>query len=130
MAVDPVLHSHGSYTLYVWTLTSADAIAVPTPVLAMRSDKSVDIHGVSDAAGFNTATVEIHGTLTLTGSDHFKLQNSVPDTQDLSFTAATDKAYLVLPNVARIKPVVTAGAPGATGIIVELLVTSARGFTG
>lgn len=114
----------GFMVLYRWILTSADYIAEPTPPIPHRAEKTVDVHGGAGAAEFNGCSVAIQGDLSLTGAGHFKLLNTIPDTTDLSFTAAAIRPFAILPNVSRIKPVVTSGAPGATGIIVELLVTS------
>lgn len=121
MAVKPEITKVGYAVLYEWVLTSADPVAEPTKLLCERPEKTVDVHGASDAAGFNTARIGIHGTLALFGGT-YKLLNSVPDTQDLSFTAATSKPLTVLPNVSRIKPVVESGTLGATGVRVQLLV--------
>lgn len=126
MAVAPTISFKGSYTRYEWTLTSADQDALPTQPMGSRSDKSVDVHGASTAAGFNGATVEVHGSLDEDAGGTYKLLNTVPDTTTLSFTAASTQIFTILPNVLRVKPVVAAGTVGSTGVTVVLLVTSAQ----
>jgi hypothetical protein len=121
--------SDGYVTLFTMVLTASDFVADPTPPIGHRGEKTIDVNGTSDANGFNGCTVQIHGDLSMSGTGHFKLLNSVPDTTDLSFTAALARSMTILANVNRIKPVITAGAPGVVGITIELLVTSpiARG---
>lgn len=119
MAVASV-QSKGAFTLYTWLLTAADPTASPTPLLGARSEKTV--HVIGAGGDFNGATVTIEGTLSF-ADEHYGLLNSVPDTDDLSFTAQT-RPRIVLPNVTRIKPVVT-GTLAGSGVIVRLLVTSA-----
>lgn len=126
MAVAPTVSMRGSYSRYSWTLTSADQIALPTQPIGSRSDKSIDVHGTSTAGGFNGATVELHGSLDEIEAGTYKLLNTVPDTVTLSFTAAATQIFTILPNVLRVKPVVTAGTVGATGVTVVLLITSAQ----
>lgn len=125
MAVAPTITEQGDYGRYVWVLTSADQIAHPTPPLPGRNEKTIDVRGGAGAAEFNGAVVAIQGTLDLTDTN-FKTLKSVPDTQTLSFSAATDTLYTILPHAVRIKPVITSGTVGATGITIVLVVTSAR----
>ena len=125
VAVQPVVTQHGRFTRYAWTLTATDQVAAPhRGLLGHRGEKSVDVRGAATADGFNGATVEIHGTLD-EADTNYKLLNTVPDTVDLTYTAAATRIRPVLPNAMRIKPVVTAGTVGATGVTVVLLVTSA-----
>jgi hypothetical protein len=126
MAVQPTIARRGTYTVYTWTLTSADQDALPTPPIGGRNEKSVDVRGASTAAGFNGATVEVHGSLDESEAGTYKLLNTLPDTLTLSFTAASTQIYPILPHVLRVKPVVAAGTVGATGVEVVILVTSAQ----
>ena len=127
MAVDPTVERRGSYILYKWVLTSADQTANPTTRIGAFSEKSVDLQGVSDAAGWNSSTIQLHGINHPDGT--YKLLNTIPDTTDLTFTAAASKAFVILPNVLQVKPVVTSGTLGATGVPIYLLVTAARSHT-
>lgn len=132
MTVAPQIINRGSWALYIWDLKSTDFVALPTPPLAHRTSKTIDMFTLG-ASNFNGSTIAVQGDLgdgepigTYAHIDNFLTVNSVPDTQTLSFVAATTKAFVVLPDVTRVKPVVTAGAPGTDGVRVRLLVTSAR----
>lgn len=125
MAVTPEFKQGGNWSWFEWILTSADQDAVPTPPIGHRNDKTVDLNEIA-AGGFGTGTVQIHGDLQESGPGFFKLMNTIPDTTQLSFTANTPEQYLILPNVHRVKPVVTAGTLSADGVRITLLVTSGR----
>jgi hypothetical protein len=124
MAVMPESQRHGTYSRYRWVLTSADQEAMSVAV-ADRNEKTVQVRGASTAAGFNGATLEIQGSLDAVEPAVYDLLNTVPDTLDLTFTAQS-RIYTILPNVLRVKPVVSAGTVGSTGVEVVLLVMSAN----
>lgn len=132
MTVAPQIINRGSWALYIWDLTSTDFVASSTPPLAHRTSKTVDLFK-KGAGGWNGSTIAVQGDLgdgepigAYAHVENFLTINSVPDTTTLSFSADTTKAYVLLPDVCRVKPVVTAGAPDSDGVRIRLLVTSAR----
>ena len=124
MAVTPTVIARGNYTIYEWVLTSADDIAISTPPIGHRNDKTIDMN--ENTGGFSTDTLKIHGDIQEDGPGFFKLCNSIPDTQLLSFTANTTTQFHILPNVNRVRPVRTAGTLGINGVRITLHVTSGR----
>ena len=105
------------YTEWVWVLTAADQIAVSTPNIFSFNEKTVDINGVSDIAGWNGATGLWEGSLEDPTLNHFKLLNTVPDITELSFIAISQpRLYTILPNAAYIRPRISNGTLGATGV--------------
>ena len=117
MAVTATPVYRGTYTEWVWVLTAADQIAVPTPNIFYANEKTVDINGVSDANGWNGATGIWEGSLEDPELEHFKLLNTIPDTQDLSFIAVSQpKLFMILPDAAYIRPRISDGTLGATGV--------------
>lgn len=124
MAVDAtVIQNKGPYTLYQWTLTSADSTANPVPApMGHRSEKTVKMFGTVDAAGWNTATIQMQGDVELSGTDFLVVRDEQGNDAELT---GANGLITILQNVSRIKPVVTAGALGATGVTITLLCTSA-----
>lgn len=125
------------YDTVVWILTTADPVGDPVEC-GHRNDISVD---VIQAAGSGW-TCEIRGAnrpfasrrtgdgKVLAGGPmnpltEGKLLNSIPDTDNLSFTADAVRPRHVLPNVVQIAPVLT--VPGtAAEVRVEMCMTSAH----
>lgn len=126
MAVSPIVQTYGLYSIVTWVLTSADDVALPSPAMGHRNDKTIDVFEVA-SGGWGTATIQIQGDLNQDGDGNFKLLNSVPDTTEFTFVSTDAVRQLpVLPNVTRVKPVRTAGALGADGVKIIMLATSGR----
>ncbi len=117
MSVQPSKILKIGYTEFVWVLTAADQIALPTPNIYAANEKTVDINGVSDVNGWNGATGVWEGSLEDPALEHFKLLNTIPDVTDLSFIAVSQpRLYTILPNAAYVRPRITNGVVGAVGV--------------
>ena len=108
--------SAGRATQYKWVLTLADPVALPTPPILFHSDKTVQVFGTQDADGWNTATVAVQGS---TDDSVGYAACTDPQGNSLTFTNQ-NKIETIQENVKHIRPLVTAGALGATGIIIIL----------
>lgn len=117
MAVTAERTQRIGYTEWIWVLTAVDQIALPTPNIFEANEKTVDINGISDAAGWNGATALWEGSLEKPELEHFKLLNTIPDTTDLTFDAVSQpRLYMILPDAAYVRPRVSVGTLGATGV--------------
>jgi hypothetical protein len=86
MAVRPVeVLSGGRQKIFKWTLTSADDVALPSPPLDILNDQTVQFYGTTDANGWSSATIQLHGTIAI--PDESAL---VPPTPPAQYVALND----------------------------------------
>ena len=129
MAVEPVISQtvrDGPSVLLTWALTPTDQVAKPY-LGSHRPWKCVQLYG-----DFNGATIAIQGTndpAGLTSSTNYAALTDEDGNfpTGISFTAAgalITRLVSIRENSAYIKPVVTAGLVGASGVVVALVAAS------
>ena len=131
----------------VWTLTTADNVGVPY-ARVHRNESSVEVParfqlvegGAFQNVAFGGGVVELRGSnmpwqprVTQPGNKHPGqlmdvatdgwLLNSIPETDDLTFTAAS-RPRIILPHVVQLAPILL-GSTGAT-VQVRVVLTSAH----
>lgn len=132
MAVSPVeVLSGGRQKIFKWTLTSADDVANPTPPLDILNDQTVQVYGTTDANGWNTATIQLQGSIAI--PDSAALVPPTPPAQYVVLNdpqgnaisiANTNKVEAILEHMFVVKPVKSAGDFGADGVTIWLMATA------